>query len=118
MDKYIFEFGFINDEDNLRLKETFKDNKKLKEMHIEIYPNNPMESRNTFSLFIRTVEKNVKVLNDGNRLVLKMNDRFETCVANILWSDITKCLAEISNGSYSSFIVNVQNIWYRISVLN
>lgn len=118
MDKYIFEFGFINDTNNLQLKETFKDGKKLKEMHIEIYPNNPIESHTPFKLFVRTIEKNVKVSNNGDRLILKMNDRFETHIVNVLLSDITECFTETVNEHCSTFIMNIQNIWYKITVLD
>jgi hypothetical protein len=112
--------GFTSDKDNMRLKEVFKDAKVLKEMHMEIYPNNPIESHNPFQLFVRTIEKNVKVSNDGVRLILKKNDRFETHIANILLSDITQCLTEgVSDKHYSAFIVNIRNnIWYRLTILN
>lgn len=120
MDERIFKFGFTNDENNLRLEETFKDGEKLKEMHIEIYPNNPIESHTPFKLLIRTMEKNVVVSNDSNRLILKKSDRFKTHITNILLSDITECLvrARAEDERYSTFVINVQNIWYKIEVLN
>jgi predicted P-loop ATPase/GTPase len=117
MSERIFKFGFVTDEKNLRLEETFKDGVRLKEMHIELYPNNPMESHNPFKLFIRAIEKNVVVSNDGNRLMLKKSDRFETHITNILLSDITECLVKTDNEHYSTFVVKVQDIWYKIEIL-
>ena len=117
MEKRIFKFGFTNDEKNLRLKETFKDSKRLKEVHIELYPNNPMESQTPFKLFIRAIEKNVMVSNDGNRLILKKSDRFGTHITNVLLSDITECFVKTTDEHYSSFVINVQNVWYKIEIL-
>ena len=118
MNERIFKLGFTSDDKNLQLEETFKDGEKLKEIHIELYPNNPIESQTPFKLFIRTMGKNVKVSNDGNRLILKSSDRFETHIMNILLSDITECLVEEVEGRYRTFVVKVQEIWYKITVLN
>ena len=118
MDKKIFQLGFIDDESKLLFKETFKDGEKLKNIHIEVYPNNPIESNSPFKLFVRTNEKNVAVSNDGNRLILKMNDRFGTYITNILLSDITKCFAQVANNRCSTFVLSVQNVWYRMDILN
>ena len=64
-----------------------------------------------------TIENNAIVLSDGNRLVLKRNDRYESYFINVLFSEITECYYKISEGS-SEFILNIQNIYYRITVLN
>ena len=114
MVKRIFKY----DKENLRLNETFKDGRKLKEIHIEIYPNNPIESHSPFKLFIRTTEKNVIVSNDGNRLIFKKNNRLGTHIVNVPLSDITKCLEDASDERYISFVLSIQNIWYRITALN
>ena len=118
MDNNAFKLGFIDDRNNLQFNETFKSGNKLKDIHIEIYPNNPIESHSPFTLFIRTIEKNVLVLNDGNRLILESNNKFKTYTLNILLSDITKCFVEANTRGYSSFVINVKNIWYRITVVN
>ena len=120
MDNKAFKVGFIDDINNSHFNETFKNGSKLKDVHIEIYPNNPIESNSPFELLLRAVEKKALVLNDGNRLVLKLGNKFETCVLNILLSNITKCFVEVneSDVKYSSYILKVQNIWYRITVLD
>jgi hypothetical protein len=116
-EKTLMKFGFINDENCLRLKEFLKNNLKLKEIHIDIYPDNPLKSSTSFMLLLRTSEKNIIISNDGNRLILKKNDRYETHIMNVLFSKITECFFKVSD-SCSEFILNVQNIFYRISVLN
>lgn len=113
-----FECGFIKDEGNLRFKKVFANNKKLKEMYIDIYPDNPLKTSNPFKLLIRTIENDVTISNDKNRLVLRKNDRFKTYIMNILLSDIKECFVEAVDKHYFGFIINVQNIYYKITVLN
>lgn len=112
-----FECGFIKDEGNLRFEKIFTNNKKLKEMHIDIYPDNPLRTSNPFRLLLRTIEKDVMISNDRSRLILRKNDRFKTYIMNILLSDIKECFVEVVD-NYSEFIINVQNIYYKITVLN
>lgn len=113
----LMKFGFVNDENRLHLKEFFKDDLKLKEIHIDMYPDNPIESSKSFMLLLRTSEKNAVALNDGNRLILKKDDRHETHFMNVLFSKMTECFCKISD-NYSEFILNVHNTYYKITVLN
>ena len=118
MDKNNLKFGFVKDEGNLQLNKIFKNNKKLKEVHIDIYKDNPFKASIPFTLLLRTIEKNVMILNDGYRLSLRMNDRFKTYIMNILLSDINECFVEAYDEYHSEFIINIQNIYYRINVRN
>lgn len=118
MENTLIKFGLAKDENNLKLKEVLKDNAKLKEIHIDIYPENPLVASSTpFMLLSRTIEKNVIVSNNNDRLILKRNDKFETCFMNILASKVTESFFKISE-SYSEFILNIQNIYFRITILN
>lgn len=110
-------FGFIKDNDNLQLNKILKNNNKLKEIHIDMYADNPIESSIPFVLLLRVIKKNIIVLNDGYRLAFRMNDRFNTYIMNILLSDITECFIKITDEYYSEFILNVKNIYYKITVL-
>lgn len=111
-------FGLIEDENNLKLKEVFKNDSKLKEVHIDIYPENPLvESKEPFMLLLRTIETNAIVLNDGDRIALERNDGLKTYFINLLFSKIKECYYKNSNGLFE-FILNIQNIYYRITVLN
>lgn len=114
----LIKFGFAKDEDNFLLKEVFKNDLKLNEIHIDIYPENPLiSSAAPFMLLLRTIEKNTMVSNDGDRLVLMRNDKYKTYFMNILFSEVTECYYKIAY-DYSEFILNIQNIWYRIIVFN
>lgn len=117
IEKTLMKFGFIKDENNSQLKEVLKDNLKLKEIHIDIYSDNPMLSSTNFMLLLRTYENNAVASNDGDRLILKKNDKYETHFMNILFSNIAECFSKVS-GSCSEFILNVQNIYYKITILN
>ena len=115
----ITKLGFTKDESNAKLYEIFKDNTKLKEVHIDIYPANPLISSSTpYMLLLRTIEKKMLVKNSGTRLVLKKNiDSYDTYFMNVLLSDIRECYYSVSNG-FSEFILNIQNVFYRITVFN
>ena len=111
-------FGLVKDENNSQLKEIFKNDLKLKEIHIDVYPENPLISSSTpFMLLLRTIEKNAMVSNDESRIVLKKNDMHETHFMNVLFSEITECCYKVSDG-FSEFILSIQNIYYRITVFN
>ncbi len=118
-EKTLMKLGFTKDKDNTKLNEVFKDNIKLKEVSIDCYPTNPLVSSSIpHMLLLRTIEKKVLVKNSGTRLVLKrIVDGYDTYFMNILFSEINECYCKGSNG-YSEFILNIQNIYYRIIVFN
>ena len=117
-EKILTKFGLVEDENNFQLKEVFKNNLKLKEIHIDIYPENPLVSSSApFMLLLRTIENNAVVSNDGDRLVLVRDDEYGTYFMNVLFSEIKKCYCKDTYDS-SEFIINIQNIWYRIIVFN
>lgn len=118
-EKTLMKLGFIKDEDNANLNETFKDNTKLKEIHIDIYPTNPLVSSPIpYMLLSRTIEKKMLVKNSGNRLVFKKNiDGYDTYFMSVLLSEIKECYYKSSDG-FSEFILNIQNIYYKITVFN
>lgn len=115
--KTLIKFGFVKDENNLQLKEIFKNNLNFKEIHIDIYPDNPVSLPTSFMLLLRTNEKNVIVSNDGARLVLKRNDRYNTHFMNIPFSNVSESFLRIFE-NYYEFILNIRNTYYKITVLN
>ncbi len=117
IEKNLMKYGFVYDANNLRLKEVLKDNTKLKEVHIDTYPESPLASPTNFMLLLRTSEKNVIVSNDGDRIIFKKNDKNKTHFMNVLFLKISECFFRIS-GSCLEFIFNIQNIYYRITVFN
>lgn len=116
-DETLMKFGFTKDENNSQLKEFFKNDFKLKEVHVDIYPDNPMLSFAEFMLLLRLSENNAVVSNDGNRLILKKNDANKTHFMNVLYSKIAECFIKKSE-TYFEFILNIQNIYYKITILN
>ena len=112
-------FGLIKDEDKSKLKKVFKNNIKLKEIHIDCYSENPLiASTKPFTLLLRLIEKNMMVLIDGDRLILKkVVDKFDTHFMNVLFSEITECCYKEFNGCFE-FILSIQNIYYRIIIFN
>lgn len=112
-------FGFEKDKNNNKLKEILRNDVILKEAYIEIYPDNPLAySSAPFMLLLRTIEKNIVISNDNERLIFKKKiDNYDTCIINILLSEITRCYYKICD-NYSEFIVNIQNIYYKITIFN
>ena len=113
----LMKFGFVKEENDLRLKEMIRANRKLKEIHIDVYPENPLLSSNPFLLLLRTSEANATIVIDGDRLVMKRNDKYETHFMNVLIPKITECFSKICE-NYSEHILNIQNVYYKITVLN
>ena len=115
----LMKFGLVKDEDKSKLKEVFKDNIRLKEIHIDTYPENPLiTSTKPFTLLLRLIEKKMTVLNNGDRLILKkVVNKFDTHFMSVLFSEITECYYKEFNGCFE-FILNIQNIYYRITIFN
>ena len=119
-EKTLMKLGFIKDENNnSKLNEVFKDSTKLKEIHIDIYPTNPLvSSQKPYMLLSRTIEKKMLIKNSGNRLVFKKSiDGYDIYFMNILLSEIKECYYNEHDG-FSEFIINVQNIYYILTVFN
>lgn len=109
-------FGF-KEENAFCVKETCKTKQKFKEIHIDIYPENPLVSSEPFLLLLRMSEVNATAIVEGDRLVLKRNDKYETHFMNVLIPKITRCFSKMC-GSYSEHILKIQNVYYKITVLN
>lgn len=119
VEKNLLEYGYCEDKDNFQLKYILKDNIKLKKIYIDIYSENPTDSIHPtmFMLLLRTFEKGVLVSNNDNRLILKKNDRDKTYIMNILFSKIKWCFFKV-DGNFSEFIFNIQNIYYKLTIIN
>lgn len=118
IEQALIDFGFVERKMNLCLHKSeyiFK----LKEVHVEVYPESPFDSSATFMLVLRASEKNATAYLGFNRIVLKKNDTNETHMINILASKVNKCYYKgCPDYTYGEFILNIQNIWYRITVFN
>ena len=113
----LVKFG-LKEKTALQLKEVLKSFTNLQEVYIDIYPENPLINSSTpFMLLLRTTDKNVLVENDKERLILKRNDEYNTYLMNILYSEINECYVKCTRHSIE-LIINVQNIYYKIFVLN
>ena len=113
----LIKFGFVKESDDVRLKQMIQNKNKLKEIHIDTYSENPLVSSSPFMLLLRASERNATISIDGDRLIFKRNDGCETHFLNVLISKITECFSKIGE-IYSEFILNIQNIYYKITVFN
>lgn len=117
MENTLMKFGFVKQEYDYQLKELLEGSIKLKEVHIDAYSENPVVSSSSFMLLLRTSERNATVLIEKDRVIFKRNDNQNTYFMNILLDRITECFSKISD-NYYEFILNVQNIYYRITIIN
>lgn len=117
--KNVLKFGFIKDEVDVYLNKMALDNNiiHLSEVHIDIYPENPLVSSSCYMLLLRATEKNASILVDNDRIILKRNDTYGTHFLNILTPKITECFSKIYEGGIE-FILNIQNVYYRINLIN
>ena len=115
----LLKFGFVKEDINLYLNKMslLKNSIKLKEIHIDVYPEAPFTSQVCLSLILRAFEKNATISVDGDRIIFKKNDVYETHFVNISSSKVSECFSKISDGCYE-FILNVQNIYYKITIFN
>ena len=110
-------YGFVNEKDYSKLIEIIKNTTRLIEVHIDTYPNNPLVCSDSHMLLLRTSEKRARILVEDDRLIFKRDDIYGTHFVNILISKIKECFTKMT-GDCDEYILNVQNIYYRITIIN
>lgn len=115
VEKSFIKYGFVNDICNYKLKEILKNDAKFKMVNIDIYPENPLGKSTLFMLLLRSSNNNVKVFNDGDRIILFKDDIDKTCFMNVLITRINECFF-IDYDKYIEFVFNIQNTYYRLTV--
>ena len=103
-------YGFVKD----CSKELFGkiiSNKKLKEIHIETYTNKP------YMLFGRIIEKNVTMLQETNRIVIRMSDKYKTILVNLILDEIKDCFFKQYMDNQYEIVFNIHNLHYKILII-
>ena len=113
----LMKYGFVNEKDYSKLIAIIKNTTRLREVHIDTYPENPLLSSDSHMLLLRTVEKRAKILVEDDRLIFKRDDIYGTHFVNVLISKIKECFTKMT-GDCDEYILNVQNIYYRITIIN
>ena len=88
MEDALTKYGFVNEKDYSKLIEIIKNTTRLREVHIDTYPNNPLLCSDSHMLLLRTSEKRARILIEGDRLIFKRNDIYGTYFVNVLISKI------------------------------
>jgi hypothetical protein len=117
MEDTLTKYGFVNEKDYSKLIEIIRNANRLVEVHIDTYPENPLLSSDSYMLLLRTVEKKARILVEDDRLIFKRNDIYGTHFVNVLISKIKECFCKMT-GDCDEYILNIQNIWYKITILN
>lgn len=110
-------YGFVNEKDYSKLIEIIRNANRLVEVHIDVYPNNPLVCSDSHMLLLRTSEKKARILVEDDRLIFKRNDTYGTYFVNVLVSKIKECFSKMT-GDCDEYILNVQNVYYKITILN
>lgn len=110
-------YGFVNEKDYSKLIEIIRNANRLIEVHIDTYSENPLLSPDSHMLLLRTIEKRARILVEDDRLIFKKDDIYGTHFVNVLISKIKECFTKIT-GDCDEYILNIQNIYYRIIVFN
>jgi hypothetical protein len=113
----LMKYGFVNEKDYSKLIEIIRNTTRLVEVHIDTYPENPLLSFDSHMLLLRTTEKNARILIEDDRLIFKRNDIYGTHFVNVLISKIKECFSKMT-GDCDEYILNIQNIYYKITILN
>lgn len=113
----LMEYGFVAEKDYSKLIEIIKNTNRLIEVHIDTYSENPLLSSDSHMLLLRTVEKRARILVENDRLIFKRCDIYGTHFVNVLISKIKECFSKMT-GDCDEYILNIQNIYYRITVFN
>jgi hypothetical protein len=113
----LMKYGFVNEKDYSKLIEIIKNTTRLREVHIDTYPENPLLSSDSHMLLLRTVEKKARILVEDDRLIFKKDDIYGTYFVNVLISKIKECFSKMT-GDCDEYILNIQNVYYKITVFN
>lgn len=108
--------GFSKDENNSQLLEVFRDGVKFKELYIDIYSASPFSKLVRPVLMLRHHEKNAIVSNDGLYVILKMNKKYNTHIAELLFDAINEGYFRKNSENSFDFILNCQNIFYKLTI--
>ena len=117
MEDTLMKYGFVNEKDYSKLIEIIRNANRLVEVHIDAYPNNPFVCSDSHMLLLRTSEKKARILVEDDRLIFKRNDIYGTHFVNVLISKIKECFSKMT-GDCDEYILNIQNIWYKITIFN
>ena len=103
--------GYVKDCNKELFGKIFNENVKIKEIHIDIYIENP------YMLFSRISGKNVFTLKNSNRFIVCKSDRHKTVVVNILLDEISNCMVKQYVDNQYEILFNIQNICYKIFII-
>lgn len=105
--------GFFEDENNLKLMKVFENNSEFKEIYIDIYSDNPFDKATSPILMLRRNENNVAICNDEKSIIIKTND---TYIAELILNNVNKCYYKKYIEDSFDFVLNCQNIFYKITI--
>ena len=110
IDKYFELHGFVRDGNKELLNKIFN-SKKIKEIHVDTYMENP------YRLFARFTGENLSIINKDNRVAIFKNDKYKTMMVNILFNEIEDCFIKQYSDNHHEILFKVCNVCYKILII-
>lgn len=104
-------YGFMSDSNKKKLCDIFN-NLKFQAVHIDVYLDEPQHI-----LFLRTIEKDVSVESNKDRLVLRKKDCHKTVLMNIPKTEIINCMIKQCTDSQYEIVFRVKYVWYKLLII-
>lgn len=112
----LIKYGFSKDIDKSQLSKVFSDGIKIKELYIDIYSSNPFDNTVRPILMLRRSEKNVSVLNDGKSIIIKMDNNYNEYIMELMLDTVKDSYFKMNFENSFDFILNCQNIFYKVTI--
>ena len=101
------QYGFTLDKDLIELDKFFE-HKFFDNLHIDVYTSSP------YMLLLRTIEKNVEIIRDEDRIIIRNGKINKTTIANISKKNIDECIIKRYDVNCYEIVLSLGEIFYKI----
>ena len=108
-ENYCKKYGFVSDDTKIEFKHILNHNR-FKTLRIEAYTLDP------YMLLLRTIERNVSIVIEDGRIIIRKMDKYNTSIADILFDRIADCIIKKYNDTQYEIIFAVHNIYYKLLI--
>ena len=110
LDAFCEKYGFVMDNEKVEFKRIFSNNR-FKTLHMDMYSLDP------YMLFMRSIENNVTVIFENDRIIICKKDRHKTHIMNILFECVDNCIIKKYSDSQYEIIFAINNVSYKMLVV-
>lgn len=103
-------YGFVMDNEKVEFKRIFNNNN-FKSLHMDMYSLNP------YMLFMRSMEKNLMVTIENNRVIIRKKDRYKTHIMDVPIEQIDRCIIKEYNNMQYEIILAIKDVYYKMLIV-